>query len=339
VAVAQAATRDVPVLIKAIGRVEASASVSVKSRVTGQLLNVHFKEGSFVKKDDLLFTLDPRPFQATLKEAEAALARDQALSAKADDDLKRFQELVGRKVVSASQYEQYLTDSRTRAAAFKASQATVDNARLQLSYCYIRAPFSGPTGGLLADVGNMIKANDDNKSLVVIQRIEPAYISFNVPERHLGAIRAALAKEKLAVEASVPGLEGPPLMGQLFFVDNAVDLNTGTIRLKASFTNDDRRLWPAQFVDVSLRLANLPSALVVPSRALQSGQIGDFVFVVTPEMTVEARKVTPGPRLDAEQVISSGLKAGEQVVTDGHLRLVPGAKVEIKPEVGGGGRS
>jgi multidrug efflux system membrane fusion protein len=337
VSVAAVEVRDVPVLIKSIARVEASSSVALKSRVTGQLLSVHFKEGAFVKKGDLLFTLDPRPFEMTLKEAEAALARDQALSAKAADDLNRFQELVSRKVVSAAQYEQYLTEARTRAATLKATQAAVENARLQLSYCYIHAPLSGPTGSLLADVGNMIKANDDNKSLVVIQQIEPTYVVFNVPERQLAEIRAAMAKDKLPVEAALPGQESKPLTGDLVFVDNAVDPATGTIRLKAGFANVDHRLWPGQFVAVSLRLANLPSAMVVPSRALQSGQIGDFVFVVSPEMTVQPRKVVPGLRLDGQQVITSGLKSGEQVVVDGHLRLVPGAKVEIKPQVGGHG--
>ncbi len=338
VVVAQVERRDVPVLIKAIGRVEASSSVALKSRVTGQVQSVHFKEGDLVRKGDPLFTLDPRPFQVALAEAQAKLARDQTLARQAAQDLKRFNELAARKVVSSSQHEQYQTDANSKQASLQASQAAVDNAKLQLSYCYINAPLGGPTGSLLADVGTMVKANDDNKSLVVIQQIEPAYAAFNVPERHLPQIRARLAREKLLVSAGLAGQDSQPLSGQLFFVDNAVDVATGTIRLKAAFANQDHGLWPAQFVNVSLRLDNLPQALVAPSRALQSGQIGDYVFVVKADQTVEARKVALGPRLDGLTVIQSGLEPGEQVVVDGQLRLTPGAKVEIKPEVGQGGR-
>ncbi len=333
VVVAAAERKDMPVQVRAIGKVEPSATVSVKSRITGQLLSVHFKEGSLVRQGDLLFTIDPRPYEVALKEAQAKLARDQALASKAAADLKRYLELRSRGVVSASQLEQYQTDDKTKQAAAAASQAELENAKLNLAYCHITAPFSGPTGSILVHQGNMIKANDDNKSLVVIQRIEPSYVSFAVGERYLPEIRARMGQGRLEARATLPGQDDKPLTGELIFVDNAVDAATGTIRVKASFANRDHRLWPAQFVNVVLTLNTLTGAVVVPAQALQNGQIGDFVFVVKDDLTVDARKVALGPRRDNEAVISDGLAPGEKVVIDGHLRLVGGAKVEIKPAV------
>lgn len=333
VAAAVAEQKDMPVQVRTIGKVEPSATVSVKSRITGQLLKVHFTEGAMVREGDLLFTIDPRPYELALRDAQAKLVRDQALAKKAEDDLKRYRELGQRQVVSAAQLEQYHTDAQTKAAAVAASQADVENARLNLSYCHISAPFGGPTGSLLAHQGNMIKANDDNKSLVVIQRIEPSFVSFTVAERYLPEIRARMAQGRLEAQASVPGEEGQALKGELVFIDNAVDAATGTIKVKASFLNRDHRLWPAQFVNVVLTLKSIPSAVVVPSQALQTGQIGDFVFVIKDDLTVEARRVTIGPRIADETVIAEGLKPGEKIVVDGHLRLAPGGKVEIKPGV------
>jgi multidrug efflux system membrane fusion protein len=323
--------KDMPVQVRTIGKVEPSATVSVKSRITGQLLTVHFTEGAMVRQGDLLFTIDPRPYELALKEAQAKLARDQALAKKAEDDLKRYRELTQRQVVSASQLEQYQTDAQTKQATVAGSQADVENARLNLSYCHITAPFGGPTGSVLAHQGNMIKANDDNKSLVVIQRIEPSFVAFTVAERYLAEIRARMAQGTMEVKAGVPGQEDQVLKGELFFIDNAVDTATGTIKVKASFPNRDHRLWPAQFVNVVLTLRSLSGAVVVPAQALQTGQIGDFVFVIKEDLTVEARKVVLGPRIADEAVITEGLKPGEKIVTDGHLRLAPGGKVEIKP--------
>lgn len=334
VSAAVAEVKDMPMQVRTIGKVEPSGTVSLKSRITGQLLTVHFTEGAVVRQGDLLFTIDPRPYELALKEAQAKLVRDQALAKKAEEDLKRYRELGQRQVVSASQLEQFQTDAQTKLAAVAASQAEVENARLNLSYCHITAPFGGPTGSLLAHQGNMIKANDDNKSLVVIQRIEPSYVAFTVAERYLAEIRARLAQGGMAVQAGVPGQEDAPLKGELVFIDNAVDAATGTIKVKASFPNRDRRLWPAQFVNVVLTLKSLPGAVVVPAQALQTGQIGDFVFVIKDDLTVEARKVALGPRIIDEAVITEGLMPGEKVVTDGHLRLAPGGKVEIKPSVG-----
>jgi multidrug efflux system membrane fusion protein len=323
--------KDMPVQVRSIGKVEPSATVSLKSRITGQLLSVHFTEGAMVRQGDLLFTIDPRPYELALREAQAKLARDQALAKKAEDDLKRYRELSQRQVVSASQLEQYLTDAQTRQATVAASQADVDNAKLNLSYCHITAPFGGPTGSLLAYQGNMIKANDDNKSLVVIQRIEPCYATFAVAERYLPEIRGRMGQGGLEVKATVPGQESDPLKGELVFIDNSVDPATGTIKVKASFPNRDHRLWPAQFVNIVLTLRSITGAVVVPSQALQTGQIGDFIYVIKDDLTVEARKVVLGPRIVDETVVAEGLKPGEKVVTDGHLRLAPGGKVEIKP--------
>jgi multidrug efflux system membrane fusion protein len=331
VSAAVAEQKDMPVQVRTIGKVEPSATVSVKSRITGQLLTVHFTEGAMVRQGDLLFTIDPRPYELALKEAQAKLARDQALAKKAEDDLKRYRELTQRQVVSASQLEQYQTDAQTKQATVAGSQADVENARLNLSYCHITAPFGGPTGSVLAHQGNMIKANDDNKSLVVIQRIEPSFVAFTVAERYLAEIRARMAQGTMEVKAGVPGQEDQVLKGELFFIDNAVDTATGTIKVKASFPNRDHRLWPAQFVNVVLTLRSLSGAVVVPAQALQTGQIGDFVFVIKEDLTVEARKVVLGPRIADEAVITEGLKPGEKIVTDGHLRLAPGGKVEIKP--------
>jgi membrane fusion protein, multidrug efflux system len=328
---ALAEQKDMPVQVRAIGKVEPSATVSLKSRITGQLLAVHFTEGAMVRQGDLLFTIDPRPYELALREAQAKLARDQALAKKAEDDLKRYRELGQRQVVSASQLEQYLTDAQTKQATLAASQADVDNAKLNLTYCHITAPFGGPTGSLLAHQGNMVKANDDNKSLVVIQRIEPCYATFSVPERYLPEIRGRVGQGGLEVKASVPGQDSAIFKGALVFIDNSVDAATGTIKVKASFPNRDHQLWPAQFVNIVLTLRSLTGAVVVPAQALQTGQIGDFVYVIKEDMTVEARKVVLGPRIVDEAVIAEGLKPGEKIVTDGHLRLAPGGKVEIKP--------
>ncbi len=331
-----AETRDVPVMQKAIGKVEALATVSIKSRITGQLLSVHFQEGQFVKQGDLLFTIDPAPFEAALKEVQAKAARDQALADKAAEDLRRYDELAAKKAVSAAQHEQFLTQARAQAAAAQASQAEVQNARLNLGYCYIKSPITGPTGGLLAYAGNMIKANDD-KAMVVITQVQPIQVAFAVPEQHLAEIRRHGRAGPLQVRAQAPGEEQGPLNGRLVFIDNAVDSATGTIRLKASFDNQDHRLWPGQFVNVWLLLTTRPGVVVAPVKALATGQAGRYVFVVGPDQTAQVRQVEAGPTLDGIVVIEKGLQAGEKVVTDGQLRLMPGVKVVVREEKESGG--
>ncbi|MFH1059159.1 MAG: efflux RND transporter periplasmic adaptor subunit [Pseudomonadota bacterium] len=341
VAVATVQARDVPVALKAIGKVEALATVAIKSRVTGQLLTVHFREGQFVNKGDPLFTIDPAPFQVILKEASAQAARDQALAHKAAEDLKRYQELIGRKAVSTAQYEQFLAEARAREATAQASLATVEKARLELSFCSITAPVSGQTGSLMAYAGNMIKANDDNKVMVTITQVRPIQVAFAVPEQHLAEIRRHQAQAPLTVMAQAPGAGQPALRGELVFLDNAVDAATGTIRLKAAYANQDLGLWPGQFVNVAVLLTVRKGAIVAPTQAIQSGQVGDYVFVLKPDQTVEVRQVRPGFAMDGLSVYEDGLKPGERVVIDGQLRLANGSRVVVKETAAapaGGGR-
>lgn len=335
VSVAQARQEDVPVAIKAIGKVEALATVAIKARVTGQLVTVHFKEGQFVKKGDLLFTIDPAPFQVALREAQAQAARDQALAVKAVDDLKRYQELIGRKAVSTAQFEQFQAEAKAKEATAQASQAQVDKARLELGWCQITAPVGGQTGGLLAYAGNLIKANDDNKVMVTITQVQPVQVSFAVPEQYLGEIRRHQAAAPLSVSIRPEGENETIRHGELVFVDNAVDTATGTIRLKASYPNQDLGLWPGQFVNVRLNLTTRRGVTVVPSQSLQSGQVGDYVFVLKPDQTVEARGVKTSLVLEEVAVIDQGLEPGETVVTEGQLRLADGSRVAVKPAVGG----
>lgn len=322
--------KTVPVEVKTIGNVEAYTSVSVKARVGGELKQVHFREGQEVKKGDLLFTIDPRPYEAALKESQAKLARDRALWKKAQDDAQRYAQLIKNDLISREQYEQVTANAQALGATVQADEAAVENARLQLSYCYIYSPVTGRTGSLLIHQGNLIKADDEKNPIVVIHQIQPIYVSFAVPEKHLPEIKAAMARGAPPVKAVIAGEESRPVEGTLTFVDNRVDQATGTIRLKATFKNDDRRLWPGQFVEVALGLGSRPDALVVPAPAVQTGQGEQFAFVVKPDHTVEYRAVEVERITEGEAVIKSGLAAGEQVVTEGHLRLVPGARVEIK---------
>jgi membrane fusion protein, multidrug efflux system len=322
--------KDVPLQLKAIGAVEAYSNVSVKTQITGELTGVHFKEGQDVKKGQLLFSLDKRPFEAALKQAQGMLARDQAQAVNARTQARRYEALNKAGVAPKEQYDQMQSNADALDAAVVADQAAVENARVQLVYCTIYSPIDGHTGTLLIHQGNMIKAND-TPFLVSINQIQPIYATFTVPEQNLADIKRYSGRGKLKVLAYIPNDPRAPAEGWLSFIDNTVDQATGTIKLKGEFVNADRRLWPGQFVDVVLTLAQQPNAIVVPSQALQNGQQGQFVFVVKPDMTVEARPVTVDRSNDGQAVIAKGLAAGEQVVTDGQLRLVPGVtKVELK---------
>jgi len=322
--------RDVPLQVKAIGAVEAYSNVSVKTQITGELTGVHFKEGQDVSKGQLLFTLDKRPFEAALKQAQGMLARDQAQAANARTQAERYGALNKAGVVSKEEYDQMRSNADALEAAVVADQAAVENARVQLVYCTINSPIDGRTGPLLIHQGNMIKAND-TPFLVSINQVQPIYATFTVPEQNLADIKRYSSQGKLRVQAFIPNDTRGPASGWLSFIDNTVDQATGTIKLKGEFANADRRLWPGQFVDVVLTLAQQPRAIVVPSQAIQNGQTGQFVFVIKPDMTVEARPVAIDRSSDGQTVIAKGLAAGEQVVTDGQLRLVPGVtKVELK---------
>ena len=321
--------KTVPVELKVIGNVEAYSTVSIKSRLAGQLVQVNFKEGQDVKQGELLFVIDPRPYEAALKQVEANLERDKALANKAKADAGRYAELIRKQFVSQQDYEQAKATAESLGATVHADEVAVQNARLNLSYCYIKAPITGRTGSLIAHQGNMIKDNADT-AMLVINQIQPIYVSFALPEQNLAAVRQYMATEKVPVSAVIAGQENNPEMGVLSFIDNTVDKATGTILCKATFTNESKRLWPGLFINVVVQLSSQPHAVLVPSRAIQSSQEGDIVFVIKPDLTVEIRPVEVGRPIDGDVIITKGLKPGERVVTDGQLRLVPGAKVEIK---------
>lgn len=321
--------KNVPQQVRAIGNVEPYSTVSVKTQITGELTEVFFKEGQDVKKGQLLFELDKRPYEAALQQAEAALAKDQAQLSNARLQAQRYAELHQSGVVSKEQNDQMQSNYDALEAAVTADKAAVQNARVQLIYCSIYSPINGRTGTLVLHRGNMIKAND-NPALVTINQVEPIYVSFMVPEQFLAEIKKYASEGKLRVQAEIPNDTRGPVTGTLSFIDNSVDQATGTIKLKGEFPNTDRRLWPGQFVKAILTLRDQPNAIVVPSQAIQNGQQGQFVFVIKDDMTVEARPVVITETADGQVIVQKGLVPGERVVTDGQLRLVPGAKVQIK---------
>jgi len=326
----KAEQKNIPLQLKVIGNVEAYNAVSIKALVGGAVEGVYFQQGQDVKKDDLLFKIDPRPYEAALKQAEASLARDLAQAKNAEEQAKRYALLVQKEYVSKDQYDQMRANADALAAAVEADKATVENSRLQLEYCTIKAPMNGRAGSVLVDRGNVIKAND--VTLTTINQLVPAYVAFSVPEQYLSVIKKYTARKELKVDAIIPGDEKQPARGDLTFIDNVVDKNTGTIRLKGTFANSDRRLWPGQFVDVILTLTTETNRVVVPSQAVQTGQQGQFVYVVKDDLSAELRLVTVERTFDNLSIIGKGIAAGEKVVTDGQLRLVPGTKVEIKNE-------
>jgi membrane fusion protein, multidrug efflux system len=331
---AVAEQKNVPLQLRAIGAVEAYSNVSVKTQITGELTGVHFKEGDDVRKGQLLFTLDRRPFEAALKQAQGMLAKDQAQAANARTQAKRYEGLYKSGVISKEVYDQTQANADALDAAVIADQAAVENARVQLIYCSIYSPIDGRTGPLLIHQGNMIKAND-TPFLVSINQVQPIYTTFTVPEQYLPQIKNHASPGKLRVQAFIPNDDRGPVSGWLSFIDNTVDQSTGTIKLKAQFRNTDRRLWPGQFVDVSLILADQANAIVIPAQALQTGQQGQFVFLIQPDLKVEARQVVVDRSSDGQAVIAKGLAPGERVVTDGQLRLVPGSQVELRPTAPG----
>lgn len=329
VTVATVAKESVPVRITTIGNAQAYSTVSVKSRVDGQIFSVGFQEGQLVHKGDLLFQIDPRPFEAQLNQAEANLARDKAQLGRAGLDLQRYTELSQKNFASRQTYETARATAESAQATVAADQAAVDQAKINLEYTQIRSPIDGLTGNLLINVGNIVKA-EDTPALVVINQVQPIYVSFSIPEQNLPEVKRRMAEGPLPVAATIPGDTGPPEEGKVTFINNAVDTSTGTIQLKATFPNENGRLTPGQFVNVAMTLTTLSDALVVPSRAIQTGQSGNYVFVVKPDRTVEQRPIELGVTVDTRAVVQKGLAPGEQVVTEGVLRLYPGAKVDVK---------
>jgi membrane fusion protein, multidrug efflux system len=337
-------TRDVPQEVRAIGNVQAYSSVMIRAQVTGQLMKTHFEEGQQVKKGDLLFTIDPRQYQAALSQAQAELAQSEAKLQQAQRDWQRAQKLGPSEALAQSAYDAYKANYHAAQAAILASRAAVSNAALNVEFTTIRSPIDGRTGNVLIKEGNIIKAEDDQ--ILVINQVRPIYVDFAVPEQHLSMIRQRMQQGTLEVTAEVPGAGGtapsPPgneggrgstraaVDGQLTVVNNTVDPNTGTVLLRAVFPNQDEALWPGQFVNVVLTLDIQNNATVVPSQAVQPGQQGEFVFVVRPDLTAEARPVVVSSRVGEETVVRQGVRPGELVVTSGQLRLAPGVKVQIQ---------
>jgi multidrug efflux system membrane fusion protein len=325
-----AETRSLPVRIDTIGRVDAYATVAVKSQVDGPLLAVHFRQGEQVAKGDLLFTIDPAPFLAELHAAQANLAKDQANLVSAQADMARYKALAGSGYASQQKDEQARATVDTLQASIKADEAAVESAQLKLGYAQIHSPIDGRTGSYQVDAGNLVKANDTTP-LVVINQTKPVYVVCSIPERYLAEIQDRMAAGGLTVESNIPDTELPPVTGKVVFVDNQVDMTTGTIRLKAEITNENERLLPGQFLRVTLALRELDNVVAVPDAAVQIGQQGTYVYVIGPDDKAELRTIRRGPSFDGYTAIGEGVSAGERVVVDGHINLYPGALVVPKP--------
>jgi multidrug efflux system membrane fusion protein len=370
VVTAKVQTKSVPVTIPAVGTAEALSTVQVRAQVTGQLSAVHFAEGQEVKKGQLLFTLDPRPFEAALQQAEAVLARDTATAKNAEQQHARYEDLYKRGLIPRDQYETQNASSESLQATLQADRAAVDNAKLNLNYTRIVAPMAGRTGALGVHTGDLVRANDTT-ALVVINQVSPIYVTFAVPGRYLGQIRQYQSQKPLVVQARgqapiPPGAQAPAPVtpqpginqqiapgqgatmaaapglvenGRVTFIDNSVDPTTGTIKLKATFQNADQGLWPGLFVQVTLNLTDEAGSIVVPATAVQPSASGQFVYVVKSDRTAEVRPVTVARQFGEEMIIAKGLSDGEEVVTEGQLRLTPGAQVTIPGARGNGGEN
>jgi membrane fusion protein, multidrug efflux system len=329
VTVATVVQKQMPIEIRVIGSVEAYSVVSVHAQVTGQLTAVNFKEGEDIKKDQVLFALDRRPLEAALLQAQANLQRDIAQAANARAVAQRYEDLSSKGIATREQLETSRAGSAALDATVEADKAAVENAKIQLQYATIASPIAGRTGALMVHEGNLVRANDTTP-LVVINQVAPIYVSFAIPESRLPELKRYMGQGTLAVTAQPPNDATPPSHGHITFVDNNVDQTTGTIKIKATYPNEDHRLWPGQFVNVTVALTKDPTAVVVPTAAVQVGQQGQYTYVVKGDKSVEYRPVVVERTSGLETVIKSGLKPSETVVTDGHLRLTAGSRVSIK---------
>jgi multidrug efflux system membrane fusion protein len=331
VTTAPVVNKSMPIEISVIGTAEAYSNVAIRSQITGQLEKVNFTEGDEVEQGQVLFTLDRRPLELALREAQANLERDMAKAENAALMNKRYEDLANRGIATREQVDTSRADMSALNATVSADKAAVENATVQLDYATIKAPISGRTGALMVHEGNLVRANDQTP-LVTINQVMPMSVSFAIPEARLSELKRYMTGGALRVTATPPNDDGPAAVGKIAFVDNAVDENTGTIRIKGTFPNSDRRLWPGQFVNVVVTLTTDPKAIVVPSVAVQSGQQGTYVFVVKADQTVEMRSVTVNRVSASETVLAGGVQPGDTVVTDGHLRLVPGSRISVKNE-------
>jgi multidrug efflux system membrane fusion protein len=355
VAIAKAMRKSVPVLLNAIGNVEAYSTIAVKAQIGGYLMHVYFKEGQDVQKDAVLFEIDPRPYEQAVSQAEATIVRDIALQHQAEANLakdkaqaentraqaNRYSRLTTEGVVSKEQNEQFRTNANAMDESVKADQAAIESAlaavnadraaleaaKLNLSYCRITSPINGRTGILQVKEGNLVKANADTP-MVTINQVAPIFVTFAVPEQQLGAVRASRARSEMRVEAQIPNRQAAAKQGVLTLIDNAVDITTGTIKLKASFPNTENLLWPGQFVNVVITLGSEANVTVVPSEAVQTGQAGPYAFVMKSDNTVESRQLITGRVIGRETIVDKGIQPGDTVVVDGQMRLVPGALVK-----------
>lgn len=333
VTVTTARQQAVPVEIKVIGAVEPLSTVSVRAQITGELTSVNFREGDDVTRGQVLFTLDRRPLESALAQAEANLARDVAQAANARAQAVRYQDLAQRGIATKEQVDTTRTAATALEAVVDADRAAIENVKIQLQYATVSAQLSGRTGALMVHPGSLVRANDATP-LVVINQVAPISVSFSVPERQFAELKRYMAKGSVKVQAEIPG-ETAVETGRVAFVDNLIDRSTGTIRVKGSFDNRGRRLWPGQFVNVTVTLTTVADAITVPATAVQTGPQGQFVYVVTKEQAAEMRPITIERTYGEQTVIASGLVAGETIVTDGQLRLTPGSKVAIKsPDAG-----
>ena len=330
VTVAKAVQKSMPITIQGIGTVIAASTVSVRAQITGEMMSVNFREGEDVEKGQVLVTLDKRPFEAVLHQAQATLEKDMAQAANARSQAARYQDLLQRGIATREQVDAMRTQAAALEATVAADRANVDTAKIQLTYATILAPMSGRTGLLQVHPGNLVRAQD-TQTIVTINKITPVYVSFSVPEAQLPALKRFIAAQgTLPASALAPTDSGRPSTGRVNFIDNAVDPTTGTIKVKGTFANEDRRLWPGQFVNVTVTLTSDSNAIVVPAVAVQTGQQGTYVFVVRPDQTVELRPVTVARLAGDETVVQTGVSSGDTVITDGHLRLVPGSRISVK---------
>jgi membrane fusion protein, multidrug efflux system len=327
VTVAAAIARDVPVYIEAVGKTVAREVVSIQPQVSGRITQIHFTDGADVKRGDVLFTIDPRPYQAELKQAEANLGQAEANLSLAKVNFDRVERVSDPRAVSRQDYDSKKSAVQTAEAAVQQNRAAVENARLNLEYCTIRSPINGRAGQRMVDAGNVVSAN--NGSLLVIQRLDPIYADFTVTESDLGAVQRNMAKEALNVEVWLPDDGTEARLGKLTFLDNAVQEGTGTVKLRATLANADRRFWPGRFAKVRLILRTQRDAVLVPAGVAQLSAKGSFVYVIKPDSTAELRPVKVGQAQGDLVVIESGLKADERVVVSGQLGVTPGGKVRV----------
>ena len=317
-----------PVEVTAVGNVEAISTISIRAQVAGEVQKVHFQEGDFVTKGQVLFTIDPRPYEAALAQAKAALARDKATDVYNRSQAKRYKTLFDQGVIPAEQVDSFTSAADASDAVVNSDEAAVKTAELNLEYCTIDSPIDGRTGAVMVKAGNLVKVAD--VPIVVINQVNPIYVNFTVPQQYWPDIKEHVDRGALHVLATIPQDAGPPVQGTLTFVDNVVDSTTGTIHLRGTFQNQRNRLWPGLYVNILLTLSEQSNATVVPAHSVITTQQGSYVYVVKSNSTVEQRTVVPARTIGDETVVDKGLRPGETIVTDGQINLIPGAKVEAK---------